>query len=118
MRDRSSNLACHKVSDPPWPAIEGYFDLGVPVFAGNEPLIAEAAVKSSFAGSVSAVAGAFPEALRALVDGPTRGRAAAVGRLRAALTETNSLPAMGKRVLASTASGSGPASGAGPHGHR
>ena len=101
VRDRTSNLAGLKVSDAPWPAIEGYFDLEVPVFVGNEPLIAEAAAKSSFAGSVSAVAGAFPEAIRALVDDPTPDRAAAVGRLRAALTKTNSLPAMGKRVLAS-----------------
>lgn len=101
VRDRTSNLAGLKVSDAPWSAIEGYFDLGVPVLVGNEPLIAEAASKPAFAGSVSAVAGAFPEAIRALVDDPTPGRAAAVGRLRAALTETASLPAMGKRVLAS-----------------
>lgn len=100
VRDRAANLAGLKISDAPWPAIESYFDLGVPVFVGNEPLIAEASAKTTFAGSVSAVAGAFPEAIRALVDDPTPGRAAAVGRLRAALTETNSLPAIGKRVLA------------------
>lgn len=101
VRDRTTNLAGLKVSDAPWTAIEGYFELGVPVYVGNEPLIAEAASKPAFAGSVSAVAGAFPEAIRALVDDPTPARAAAVGRLRAVLTETTSLPAMGKRVLAS-----------------
>lgn len=101
VRDRTSNLAGLKVSDAPWSVIEGYFRLGVPVLVGNEPLIAEAAAHSSFAGSVSAVAGVFPEAIRALVDDPTPARAAAVGRLRAALTASGSLPAMGKRVLAS-----------------
>ncbi len=101
VREWTSNLAGLKVSDAPWSAIEGYFELGVPVLVGNEPLIAEAASKPAFAGSVSAVAGAFPEAIRALVDDPTPGRAAAVGRLRAALTETTSLPALGKRLLAS-----------------
>lgn len=100
VRDRASNLAGLKVSDAPWSAIEGYFELGVPVFVGNEPLIAEAADKPAFAGSVSAVAGVFPEAIRALVDDPTPGRAAAVARLRAALAGSTSLPAMGKRVLA------------------
>lgn len=99
VRDRASNLAGLKVSDSPWPAITGYFDLGVPVYVGNEPLMAEAAASSSFAGSVSAVAAVFPEAIRALVDDPTPGRAAAVGRLRAALTQGSSLPAMGKRLL-------------------
>jgi len=101
VRDQTSNLAGLKVSDAPWTAIEGYFSLGVPVLVGNEPLIAEAASKPAFAGSVSAVAGTFPEAIRSLVDDPTPGRAAAVARLRAILTETASLPAMGKRVLAS-----------------
>lgn len=101
VRDATSNLAGLKVSDAPWAAIEGYFELGVPVYVGNEPLIAEAAAKTSFAGSVSAVAGAFPEVIRALVDDPTPERAAAVARLRAVLTETTSLPAMAKRVLAS-----------------
>ncbi|MGH7910758.1 MAG: dihydrodipicolinate synthase family protein [Candidatus Dormibacteraceae bacterium] len=99
VREAAPNLAGLKVSDSPWSAVEGYFDLGVPILLGNEPLIADAAARPAFTGSVSAVAGVFPEAIRALVDDPTPERAAAVGRLRAALTESCSLPAMGKAVL-------------------
>lgn len=100
VRERASNLAGLKVSESPWSAVVGYFEVGIPVFVGNEPLMAEAASLPNFAGSVSAVGAVCPEAIRALIDDPTPARAAAVGRLRAALTDSASLPALGKAVLA------------------
>ena len=99
--EAASNLAGLKVSDAPWTAIEGYFELGIPVFVGNEPLIADGATKPTFAGSVSALASVYPEATRALIDDPTPDRAAAVGRLRAGLSHGASLVAIGKAVLRS-----------------
>ncbi|MFZ0217200.1 MAG: dihydrodipicolinate synthase family protein, partial [Candidatus Dormiibacterota bacterium] len=101
VREAAPNLAGLKLSDAPWSAVEGYFELGVPVFVGNEPLIADAAGKSTFAGSVSALASVYPEATRALVDDPTPERAAAVARLRAGLSEGAALLTVAKAVLRS-----------------
>ena len=78
VRERAGNLAGLKVSETPFERVRPYLALGLPVFVGSEPLIAEAVAAGEIAGSVSALASVFPEATRALLDDPTPERAAAV----------------------------------------
>src|SRR5439155_1088956 len=86
VRERAANLAGLKVSEAPFDSVRPYLTLGLPVFIGNEPLIAEAVAAGEVAGSVSALAAVFPEATRALLDDPTPARATAVQELRAAIS--------------------------------
>jgi len=77
VRERVTNLAGLKVSETPFDRVRPYLDLGLSIFIGNEPLIAQAVAAAEISGSVSAVASVFPEAIRALLDDPTPERAAA-----------------------------------------
>ena len=86
VRDRVSNLTGLKVSETPFDRVRPYMELGLSVFVGSEPLIAEAVAAGEIAGAVSALASVFPEATRALLDDPTPARAAAVKELRAAIS--------------------------------
>jgi dihydrodipicolinate synthase/N-acetylneuraminate lyase len=92
LRRRAPNLAGLKVSESPFERLRPYLGLNLRVFVGNEPLVAEAAAVADIAGSVSAVASVFPEAIRALLDDPTRERAAAVDALRAAMSRQPLIP--------------------------
>jgi dihydrodipicolinate synthase/N-acetylneuraminate lyase len=92
VRERVTNLAGLKVSETPFDRVRPYLDLGLSIFIGNEPLIAQAAAAADISGSVSAVASVFPEAIRSLLDDPTPERAAAVGELRAAISREPLIP--------------------------
>jgi dihydrodipicolinate synthase/N-acetylneuraminate lyase len=92
LRRRAPNLAGLKVSESPFERLRPYLGLGLRVFVGNEPLVAEAAAVAEIAGSVSAVASVFPEGIRALLDDPTPERAAAVEALRAAMSRQPLIP--------------------------
>jgi dihydrodipicolinate synthase/N-acetylneuraminate lyase len=92
VRERSTNLAGLKVSETPFDRVRPYLALGLSIFVGNEPLIAQAVAAAEISGSVSAVASAFPEAIRGLLDDPTPERAAAVGELRAAISREPLIP--------------------------
>ena len=92
VRERVGNLAGLKVSESPFARVRPYFDLGVSIYIGSEPLIAEAVAAGEIAGSVSALASVFPEATRALLDDPTPARAAAVRELRAAISHEPLIP--------------------------
>lgn len=78
VRASVDNFAGLKVSESPYERVEPYLALGLPVFIGSEPLIPRA-LRSGAVGSVSGMAAAFPDLLRAAVDAP----ADAEPRLRA-----------------------------------
>lgn len=79
VRGAARNLAGLKVSESPFPKVEPYLDLGMPVFIGSEPLIPRAMARGAL-GAVSGLAAAFPEVVRAALDQPDT---AAEERLRA-----------------------------------
>jgi len=67
--DAADNFAGAKVSDTPFDRLAPYLDLGVPVLVGNEPLL-PAALERGAVGTVSGIAAAFPEAVRAALTTP------------------------------------------------
>jgi dihydrodipicolinate synthase/N-acetylneuraminate lyase len=85
LRDRAPNLAGMKVSDAPFERVEPYLATGLDVFIGAEAVLAEG-LEHGAVGAVSGVAGAFPEAVSALVRDPAPERIALVESLRAALS--------------------------------
>jgi dihydrodipicolinate synthase/N-acetylneuraminate lyase len=85
LRERADNLVGIKVSDWPFERIAPYLTTGLDVFIGQEPVIAEG-LQHGAVGTVSGVAGAFPEAVVALVHDPSAQRVEAVGRLRGVLS--------------------------------
>lgn len=78
VRDGARNLAGLKVSESPFPQVEPFLDLGLPVYVGSEPLIPAAMARGAL-GAVSGLAAAFPEVVRDALDAPD---AAAEARLR------------------------------------
>jgi dihydrodipicolinate synthase/N-acetylneuraminate lyase len=86
LRTRAENLAGLKVSDAPLERVEPYLGTGLDVFIGAEAVIRSGLQKGA-AGAVSGVAGAFPEAVAALVREPTAERSQLVESLRVALSE-------------------------------
>jgi dihydrodipicolinate synthase/N-acetylneuraminate lyase len=81
LRERASNLAGLKVSESPFDRVAPYLELGLPVFVGSEPLIPQGLAAGAF-GSVSGLASAFPEVVRAVVDAPDEAGAARLRALR------------------------------------
>jgi dihydrodipicolinate synthase/N-acetylneuraminate lyase len=69
VRGQATNLAGLKVSESPFAKVEPYLDLDLPVLVGSEPLI-PAAIARGATGSVSGLAAAFPEEVRAGLDQP------------------------------------------------
>jgi dihydrodipicolinate synthase/N-acetylneuraminate lyase len=98
VRDRAPNLAGLKVSESSLEQVEAYMRLELPVFVGNEPLIAGACAAGEVAGAVSALASVYPEAVRALLDDPSEERAGRVRALRDAISRQQ-LPATAKALL-------------------
>jgi dihydrodipicolinate synthase/N-acetylneuraminate lyase len=85
LRQRAPNIAGLKVSDTPFERVEPYLATGLDVFVGAEPLIVPG-VAAGATGAVSAVGGAFPDEVAALVRDPGPEREARLGALRAALS--------------------------------
>jgi 4-hydroxy-tetrahydrodipicolinate synthase len=84
---RAGNVRGVKVSEGAWDRLEQYLHLagsGLDVFVGAEPLLPRA-LEHGIAGSVSGLAAAFPDAVRALLDEPAIG-ANRVSELRRILT--------------------------------
>jgi dihydrodipicolinate synthase/N-acetylneuraminate lyase len=98
LRDRVDNLAGVKVSEQPWEAVAPYLGVGVPVLVGNEPLI-PAGLEAGAIGTVSGLAAAFPDVVRAVLDEPSQAGAERLQRLRDALGEGGQIIAAAKRVL-------------------
>jgi dihydrodipicolinate synthase/N-acetylneuraminate lyase len=98
VREAAPNLAGLKVSESPFERVEPYLGLDLPVLVGSEPLIPRAVGRGA-AGSVSGLAAAFPDVVRAALDQPD---AAAEGRLADLRTAMEAQPfiASAKHVLA------------------
>jgi 4-hydroxy-tetrahydrodipicolinate synthase len=96
LADRVDNLAGLKVSESPFERVEPYLDLGLPVLIGSEPLI-PAGLERGAIGSVSGMAAAFPDVVRAALDAPDD--AARLGPLRAAMEASGQFIAAAKHAL-------------------
>lgn len=84
VRERETNVTGLKVSESPFAAVQPYLALGLPVLVGSEPLIPEA-LAAGAAGSVSGLASAFPDVVRAALDDPGDHTAVPLRELRARL---------------------------------
>lgn len=78
------NLAGLKVSESPFSAVAPYLELGLPVLIGNEPLLAQG-LAAGAVGTVSGVAAAFPDVVRAALDRPDSDAMANLAALRRTL---------------------------------
>jgi dihydrodipicolinate synthase/N-acetylneuraminate lyase len=92
------NLAGLKVSESPFERVEPYLDLGLPVLIGSEPLIPAGLARGAI-GTVSGMAAAFPDVLRAALDDPTEEAGARLAALRSTLEASGQLIAAVKHVL-------------------
>ena len=98
VREAAPNLAGLKVSESPFERVEPYLELDLPVLVGSEPLIPQAVARGA-AGSVSGMAAAFPDVVRAALDRPDAEAEARLTELRAAM-EAQPFIASAKHVLA------------------
>lgn len=92
------NLAGLKVSESPFERVEPYLDLGLPVLIGSEPLIPAGLARGAI-GTVSGLAAAFPDIIRAALDDPTEAAGARLAALRSTLEASGQLIAAAKHVL-------------------
>jgi dihydrodipicolinate synthase/N-acetylneuraminate lyase len=95
--DRAPNLAGLKVSESPFADVEPYLQLGLPVLVGSEPLIVPA-LAGGAEGTVSGLAAAFPDEVRAVLDDPGPSGEARLDDLRRAMEAQPFVPAV-KHVL-------------------
>jgi dihydrodipicolinate synthase/N-acetylneuraminate lyase len=96
--DQVDNLAGLKVSESPFDRVAPYLELGLPVLIGNEPLI-PAGMAAGAIGSVSGMAAAVPEVVRAAVDDPSPAAGERLAALRSALEGSGQFIAATKHVL-------------------
>ena len=92
------NLAGLKVSEAPFDRVEPYLDLGLPVLIGSEPLI-PAGIARGAVGTVSGIAAALPDVVRACLDAADDRAAARLRDVRAALEATGQLIPAAKHVV-------------------
>ena len=92
------NLAGLKVSEAPFERVTPYLGLGLPVFIGSEPLIAEG-IAGGAIGAVSGMAAAFPDVVRAAVDARDEAATARLRTLRTAMEESGQFIAAAKHLL-------------------
>ncbi len=97
LRAELENFAGLKVSEAPFERVQPYLELGLPVFVGSEPLI-PAALAAGAIGSVSGMAAAFPDVVRAAVDEPDNAELRLRG-VREALETSGQFIASVKHVL-------------------
>jgi len=92
------NLAGLKVSESPFESVEPFLDLGLPVLVGNEPLISQALARGAI-GSVSGMAAAFPDVVRAALDAGDASSAERLASVRATMEASGQFIAAAKHVL-------------------
>ncbi len=97
VRDRAPNLVGLKVSESPMADVAPYLELGLPVLVGSEPLIVPA-LAAGAVGTVSGLAAAFPDEVRAVLDAPDPNGEARLDALRRAMEAQPFVPAV-KHVL-------------------
>jgi dihydrodipicolinate synthase/N-acetylneuraminate lyase len=93
-----NNLAGLKVSESPFDRVLPYLELGMPVLIGNEPLIADGLAHGAI-GTVSGMASAFPDVVRAGLDAGDAPAMEPLTRLRAAMEASGQFIAAAKHVL-------------------
>lgn len=98
LREAAPNFVGMKVSDTPWEAFKPYLLDGLAVFVGPESLI-HLGLENGALGAVSALAGAFPADVAAVVRAPTADGAARLAELRAGVERYPRQAAL-KRVVA------------------
>lgn len=91
------NLAGLKVSESPFDRVEPYLDIGLPVLIGSEPLIPAGLARGAI-GSVSGMAAAFPDVVRAALDQPD-GAAERLAAVRTAMEASGQFIAAAKHVV-------------------
>jgi dihydrodipicolinate synthase/N-acetylneuraminate lyase len=96
--DSVDNLAGLKVSESPFDRVEPYLNLGLPVLIGSEPLIPSGLARGAI-GSVSGLASAFPDVVRAALDDPSAANEERLRAIRTALEASGQFIASAKRVL-------------------
>jgi dihydrodipicolinate synthase/N-acetylneuraminate lyase len=92
------NLAGLKVSESPFERVEPYLDLGLPVLIGSEPLIPAGLARGAI-GTVSGMAAAFPDVVRAALDDPSGAAESRLAAVRTALEASGQFIAAVKQVL-------------------
>jgi dihydrodipicolinate synthase/N-acetylneuraminate lyase len=97
VQDRAPNLVGLKVSESPMADVAPYLELGLPVLVGSEPLIVPALVAGA-EGTVSGLAAAFPDEVRAVLDDPGPSGEARLEALRRVMEGQPFVPAV-KHVL-------------------
>jgi dihydrodipicolinate synthase/N-acetylneuraminate lyase len=97
VQDRASNLAGLKVSESPMADVAPYLELGLPVLVGSEPLIVPA-LAAGADGTVSGLAAAFPDEVRAVLDAPGPSGEARLEVLRGVMEAQPFVPSI-KHVL-------------------
>ena len=98
IRDAVDNLAGLKVSESPFERVAPYLELGLPVLIGNEPLIA-AGVAGGAIGTVSGMAAAFPDVVRAALDAADDAAMARLRELRGAMEADGQFIAAAKHAI-------------------
>lgn len=96
--DATDNLAGLKVSESPFERVEPYLELGLPVLIGSEPLIT-AGLERGAIGTVSGMASAFPDVVRACLDAADDKATARLGSLRTAMEASGQFIAAAKHAL-------------------
>ena len=98
IRASVDNLAGLKVSESPFERVAPYLELGLPVFIGNEPLIADG-IAAGALGTVSGMAAAFPDVVREALDAADEPAMARLRQLRGAMEASGQFIAAAKHVL-------------------
>ena len=93
------NLAGLKVSETPFDRVEPYLDLGLPVLIGSEPLLTAGLARGAI-GTVSGMAAAFPDVVRAALDTPDDAARERLTDVREAMEASGQFIAAAKHVLA------------------
>jgi len=92
------NLAGLKVSESPFEKVAPYLELGLPVLIGNEPLIAQGLAGGAI-GTVSGMAAAFPDVVRAGLDAGDAAAMEQLARVRGSMEASGQFIAAAKHVL-------------------
>ncbi len=92
------NLAGLKVSESPFERVEPYLELGLPVLIGNEPLISSGVARGAL-GTVSGMAAAFPDVVRAGLDAADEASALRLAELRKIMEVSGQFIAAAKHIL-------------------
>ena len=92
------NLAGLKVNESPFERVEPYLDLGLPVLIGSEPLL-PAGISRGAIGTVSGMASAFPDVVRAALDAADDAAGARLSAVRATMEASGQFIAAAKAVL-------------------